>query len=202
MTTNGSTPPPQSAPRKAWIRRHPIWTTVIVLFIIGAIGSAFSGGSKPGHAAATSSASSGGYTPPTPPAGPTPAAAPATPAAAPAPNPEGTTDTSCDEDLGGSSIYDPVYLTGEADVTNTGNIGITVRVRMAWHQEAYPDVTAPAKTVRVKPGHTRPVRFRFYVGTYAGSTEALDRSMSWQDSHDGQPCHSRARITGTFGDPQ
>jgi hypothetical protein len=205
MTTNSSTPPPQPAPRKAWIRRHPVWTTIIVLFAIGAIGSTLGGGGNGNPSHAATPASAGGYNPPTPPAGPTPASsAPATPAAAPAPepSPSGTADTSCDDDLGGSSIYDPVYLTGEVDVTNTGNIGIIVRVRMAWHQEAYPDVTVPAKTVRVKVGRTRPVRFRFYVGTFAGSTSALDLWQSWQDSHDGQPCHARTRITGTFGQPQ
>jgi hypothetical protein len=130
----------------------------------------------------------------------TPGAAPATTAPAPAPaaNPDGTVSTSCDEDLGGG-IYSPTYLTGEADLANTGNVGITVTVKFAWHQEAYPDVTAPVKTVRLRPGQHKVARFRVYSGTFAGSTALLDRYDSWQNSHGGNPCKARVRITGTFG---
>jgi hypothetical protein len=180
-------------PRKRhWIR----WTlitaaAVIATFVI--VGAIASTGSGHGNIQVKKAASSS-----TPAA---PATAPATPAAAspPAASPEGKATWSCDEDLGSSSIYSPTYLTGEADLSNTGNVGIVVTVRFAWHQEAYPDVTAPVKTVRIRAGQDKVARFRYYAGTFAGSTQPLDRYDSWQSSHSGMPCHASVHIVSTFG---
>ena len=52
-----------------------------------------------------------------------------------------------------NNIYGNDHLIGEVDLTNTGNIGTVVRVRITWPQEGYAPITA-RKTVRTKPGTT------------------------------------------------
>lgn len=186
---NPYTPEP---PRKSWPRRHKVLTGLgIAVAVITGAGIA-SAGSQPKHvttaAAQPSDTPSTTYTPP-----PAPVNTPA-----PSPSPDGTVSYSCDSSLA-AGIYGTNWLTGEADLQNTGNIGIVVRVKFKWHQEAYPDAVAPVRTVRLKTGASKVVRFHYNAGTFSGSTAPLDRWQSWQDSHSGIPCHASVHMVSTFG---
>jgi hypothetical protein len=183
--------PPPPHPHAPQRKRHWVRWTLITIAALIAAGTAagLAGGSpqpqgRPAASAATSPAS-------TPPA--VPAAAPA-----PAPSPDGTYQGSCDTRLG-AGISDPNYLIGQVDLANTGNIGTVIRVRFAWKQEGYPDITM-TKTTRTRPGQSRTVDFRYYAGTFATSTAPLDQNQSWQENHGFKdPCTYHARIVATFG---
>jgi len=179
-------PLPPAPPR----RRHPWrWTILGAITVAGALIGAGAAAPASGHHAAPAASSA-------PAAAPSPSWTPSSPPP-PDPQPDGTYEYSCDQDLG-ADIYSPTYLTGEVDLNNTGNVGLIDRVTFRWHQEAYPDIVM-RKTVRLKAGHARVVRFRYYAGTFDTATAPLDRNTSWEDSHAGQGCHARVTYTSTFG---
>ena len=126
---------------------------------------------------------------------PAAAATSAAPTPAPVPSPNGTFQGSCDYTLT-NNIYGNDHLIGEVDLTNTGNIGTVVRVRITWPQEGYAPITA-RKTVRTKPGTTTPVRFHIPVSS---SGNVINQLQSWQLSHnDRTGCTYDAKVVRTFG---
>jgi hypothetical protein len=76
----------------------------------------------------------------------TPAVAPSS-APAPVPSPNATGSGTCDVSLS-SSINGPNYLVSEVDVTNTGNVGAVVRVKVSWPQVGFVPIVRH-KTVRM-----------------------------------------------------
>ena len=186
MTTTDTTE------RRSWPRRHKLLTglglAATVLGIAGAIGGT-SGHGKPLHHAAQPAS---------------PAAATSSPPAAPAPptpNPQGTYQGSCNYTIASSPSQQDT-LTGEVDVTNTGNIGTVVRVRISWPQEGYAPI-ARHRTVRVRPGATKAVRFHVPVGNSWDGSNVISNLQAWQTGHglrDG--CRYRGGIVNTFGQAQ
>lgn len=136
-------------------------------------------------------------TAPSAPASSAPAAAPAA-APSPTPSPNGTFQFSCDTDTG-ATIYSEAKLTGEVDLTNTGNVGTIIRVRFAWKQEAYPSVVQ-TKVVRTRPGSHYVVRFHYNAGTFATDTAPLDRNLAWSENHGYRTaCAAKASLVRPFG---
>jgi len=183
-------PQPPPAPRKSWPARHKAWTSVFavvgVLVVLGIIG-AIVGPPKSQPASRTQAAAST--------TAPAAAATSAAPTPAPVPSPNGTFQGSCDYTLT-NNIYGNDHLIGEVDLTNTGNIGTVVRVRITWPQEGYAPITA-RKTVRTKPGTTTPVRFHIPVSS---SGNVINQLQSWQLSHnDRTGCTYDAKVVRTFG---
>lgn len=122
-------------------------------------------------------------------------ASPAAPA--PAPSPNGTYTGSGDYTLS-PTLYGDNYLIGEVDVTNTGNVGIIARVKFTWPQEGYPPIVAH-KTVRIRYGATKVVRFHVNVGNVSNSN-VIDLLQSWQSGHGyANGYHWTATIIGTYG---
>ena len=128
-----------------------------------------------------------------------PAAPASTPPAEPAaPDPKGTYTGSGDYILS-PTLYGNSYLVGEVDMTNTGNIGLIVRVKFTWPQEGSPPIAA-YKTIRVPYGQTRVARFHVSAGNVSNST-VIDQLQAWQTGHNYQDGYTwTAKITGTFGE--
>ncbi len=100
-----------------------------------------------------------------------------------------------------SGIYDPVLLTGEVDLTNTGNTGAIVRVRMHWERTGFPDITQ-TRTVRVPWGTgTKVVQFNKNMGSFSGAGgNIIDEIQSYQDAHQDKPYGNfTLKIVDTFG---
>jgi hypothetical protein len=130
---NPPTGPP--APHKSWVLRHKVASVllslgalVVILIVVGIIG-AVAGRGKTADVHVNS----------TPPAAAPVVTTPPAPAAAP--NPQGNYNGSCDYTLGNSPATGTATLVGEVDLTNNGNIGTIVKVRMTWPQEGYPPIT-------------------------------------------------------------
>lgn len=136
-----------------------------------------------------------------PPAPPTPTQYTPPPAPAPTPDPKGDITTGggfgagCDVDLS-SSLYGPNFLTAQVNAHNTGNIGIINRIRVSWPLQGFAPIVA-FKTVRIRPGHTRQVEFNVQV-----TESQVGNFQDAQLATNGDPCHYRATITGTFGKVQ
>jgi hypothetical protein len=141
-------------------------------------GSVSGGGSQPPAAAAQES------TPP-----------PAPPVA----NPQAKYSATADYTIP-SDIYGAVYVTGETDVINTGNVGIVVKCRMGWQQLGLPDITA-TKKAHVPFGATVPIRYHVNVGSFSGNGgTVIDAIQSYQSGHMDQAYgNARCKIVDTFG---
>jgi hypothetical protein len=112
--------------------------------------------------------------------------------------PDGKYQGSADYQLG-SGVYDQNYLIANVDLTNTGNVGEVIRVKVGWQQEGFADITA-TKTVRLPFGASRTIHFHMPVGSIADGAVAIDRLQSWQTGHnDGQIGHFHVKILNTFG---
>lgn len=173
-----------------WAARHKLITGVAVtasLIVIGAIAAAASGaGSHPARATPPPSRTA---------VAPVAATAPArhsSPAATP--SPDGTYQGACDYDLGDNPAGGTGAATGDIDTTNTGNIGIKIRLTITWPQEGYASLSQ-SKTVRLAPGHESDVMFHLPL-----SYDQLDRLQNWQADHDYKDgCTYAGKITGVFG---
>jgi Host cell surface-exposed lipoprotein len=113
----GTFPPQPPEKRKPWPRRHPVWTAIIALFLVGFIGSVVGGGNKGGSGTAASAASPSVAQPSMPPisseqaaansaASKAPAAPPASEATTPKPAPAKPKLTTAQENaIGSASDY-------------------------------------------------------------------------------------------------
>lgn len=114
-------------------------------------------------------------------------------AAQPAPSPNGTFTGSCDYTLP-VDIDGDYKLIGDIEARNTGNIGIKVKVTIKWLQMGYDPVTE-SKTVKVKPGGSKTVKFNKTV-----SGTVIDRVQSYQLNHmDERSCKYKGVMVDTFG---
>lgn len=128
-----------------------------------------------------------------------PATQPAAPPPPPVTSPEAKYRSSGDYIIP-ASIYGPVLLVGEADLHNTGNVGVTLRCRMNWYREGLAPLTQTRK-VRLATGANEVLRFRLRMGSFSGSgSNVIDSVQSWQSSHMGQPVASaKCSIVDSWG---
>ena len=115
--------------------------------------------------------------------------------AAASPQPDGTFQGACDYTLGDSPSTGTADAIGDIDATNTGNVGIVVKLTITWPQEGYSPIKQ-VKTVRIGYGGEKDVQFhRPLTGT------ELDRLQSYQLGHggSGDGCTYHGEMTGTFG---
>jgi len=117
------------------------------------------------------------------------------PAPSPAPSPDATGTGSCDVSLS-PGINGPNYLVSEVDVTNTGNVGAVVRVKVSWPQVGFAPIVKH-KTVRVPYGQTVHVNLSVNAGNY--SSDIVGNFQNYQLSHSGDPCSYSLAIESTFG---
>jgi hypothetical protein len=113
------------------------------------------------------------------------------------PSPDGTYTGTCDYEL--STDFDnyethAADLNGEVDVENTGNVGIVIKVAIAWPQLGHAPI-AMHKTVKVPYGKTVTARFTQPIGQ-----SEIDRLQSWQEGHDFKDgCTYHGTVLDTFG---
>ena len=124
------------------------------------------------------------------------ASAHATKAAAPgpAPSPNGTYHGACDYNLGSNPVSGTAVATGDVQVSNTGNIGTHLHVKITWPQQGYAPLAA-SKDIRLKPGGSKDVQFHLPL-----TQGQLSNLQNWQTGHNyADGCTYKATITGTFG---
>ncbi len=149
-------------------------------------------------AAASGSHNSSGGKPDAQAGGSTPAAATSSAPPPPAtPDAKGTSTESCNYTLSQGDSPGGT-LTGEIDVTNTGNIGIVVKATEAWPQQGSNPITL-TKTVKVPYGASgQPVMFN-----YPADYDVISNLQNWEQGHNypQDDCQSlyKTTITGTYG---
>jgi hypothetical protein len=100
-----------------------------------------------------------------------------------------------------SGIYQPVYLTGEIDVSNTGNVGIRVRCKLGWQELGSPDATMTI-THKVPIGAQKRFIYKLNVGSFSGNGQTvINNIQSWQNGNSGQFGHDHCTILSTYGTP-
>jgi hypothetical protein len=190
MNTNEPAP----AARKSWPRRHKIITTLGALgalIVIVTVASALAG--SPASTPNTTSAASPSASPSA--ATPVATTAPA-PAPAPVPSPNAKGRGSCDVSLS-SSIDGTSYLVSVVDITNTGNIGQMIRVRVAWPQVGFAPIVQH-KLIRVPFGKT--VHANLHVAADPNGADIIGNFQTYQLSHlNGDPCDYTLTEVSTFG---
>lgn len=157
---------------------------LLVGLVIGLAVGGTTTGTTAGHASPAASAA--------------PAAAPSSapaPAPSPVPSPDATGTGSCDVSLS-SSINGPNYLVSEVDVTNTGNVGAVIRVKVSWPQVGFAPIVKH-KTVRVPFGQAAHVNLSVNANNY--SSDIIGNFQNYQLSHNGDPCSYSLTIESTFG---
>lgn len=113
------------------------------------------------------------------------------------PSPNGTYQGACDYTLGDNPVGGTAVATGDVSVTNTGNIGTLVRVKITWPQQGYPSL-AMTKKIRLNAGANQDVQFHMPL-TY----DQISNLQNWQTGHNYQDgCTYKATIMHTFGQPQ
>lgn len=105
---------------------------------------------------------------------------------------------SCDYTLNdnfNSSIV--AWATGDIEVTNTGNVGIVVTLKITWPQQGFPSL-ASHKTVRLAYGGRRDIQFHLPL-----NQNQISNLQNWQQGHnDSTGCTYKATIVSSFGTPQ
>jgi hypothetical protein len=189
MTEQPPWEPPTAIPPPAPKRRHRIRTGLLAvavgvagLVVVGVVLSAIPSGQQ------TSAPKSGSDQA----AVATAPADSAPPVADPEADGTGTCDISLDPEMNGND-----YLTAFVTVRNTGNVGQTIRVRVAWPQVGFADVVR-SKTIRLPYGATRHVSLRV-AATSLGydAIGAFQDTPAYNNSED--PCTYKLTNTGTFG---
>lgn len=177
--------PPQPPQRR---KRHILRNAFLIIgggafmLIVAGIVIGVAGGNKPVHHAAAASS--------------TPAPVVSTP---PVENPDARYSFSGDYVIP-AGIYDHVNLTGEADIHNTGNVGVALACTIRWQREGL----APLKQtrqVKVGTGARVVLRFKRDVGSFSGAGGTVISSIqSWQASHMSQPwATGTCSLLNTFG---
>lgn len=114
-----------------------------------------------------------------------------------APSPNGTYQGSCAYTLGNNPAGGTAVATGDVQVTNTGNIGTVVRVKITWPQQGYAPL-AMTKRIRLAAGGSQDVQFHRPL-TY----DQISNLQNWQTGHNYQDgCTYKATIMSTFGQAQ
>jgi hypothetical protein len=121
--------------------------------------------------------------------------------AEPEANPDGDFDSTCDLAL--NSDFDEIlsggpvgWLVADAELHNTGNVGIVVRVTATFKQ-AGSRPTRLVKKARIPYGKRRNIHFKKPV-----SQEEADAFQGAPGYFDGNACSVQAKITSSFGTPQ
>ena len=113
---------------------------------------------------------------------------------APAPNPDGKFSHSCDMLLNSdfeSSVSG--WLVADAELRNTGNVGITVNVKAVWKQAGSNPIVR-VKKVRIGYGHHRAVHFKLPI--------TQDQVAAYQSApgyFTNGACSVKGTITSNFG---
>jgi hypothetical protein len=113
---------------------------------------------------------------------------------APAPNADGKFTHSCDMLLNSdfeSSVSG--WLVADAELKNTGNVGVKVNVKAVWKQ-AGSNPIVEVKKIRLGYGHHRAVHFKLPL-----STDQVDASQSAPGYFNDNACSVNATITSNFG---
>jgi hypothetical protein len=113
---------------------------------------------------------------------------------APAASPDGKFTHSCDMLL--NSDFESVvsgWLVADAELKNTGNVGIKVNVKAVWKQ-AGSNPIVKVKKVRLGYGHHRAVHFKVPI-----STDQVDAYQSAPGYFNDSACGVNATITSNFG---
>lgn len=113
---------------------------------------------------------------------------------APAPNPDGKFSHSCDMLLNSdfeSSISG--WLVADAELKNTGNVGIKLNVKAVWKQAGWNPIVK-VKKVRLGYGHHRAVHFKVPI-----STDQVDAYQSAPGYFNDSACSVNATITSNSG---
>ena len=110
-------------------------------------------------------------------------------------SPTGTVSGDCTQ----ASVPNPSQahaadLHGNAIVTNTGNIGITVTVTMTWPQSGHAPIKMTKKGLRVDYEHALSVPFNRPV-----DQSQLASFKDWQDQQNKEGCTYSGTMTNTFG---
>ena len=184
-------PPPQPPKRRRFRSKGWVITGSIAggVLILAGVGLAASGGTTPTTNTNPAPAASA-------PASPSQPSPPPVPLANASVHGSGNADYVIP-----SGIYDPVLLTGEVDLTNTGNVGEVVRVRMHWERTGFPDITQ-TRTVRVPWGTSvKVVQFNKNMGSFSGAgSNIIDEVQSYQEAHPDQAYGDfTLKILRTFG---
>jgi len=189
-------PPPQTpvhVPPPAQPRKRPkggrviaeIVGGVVLLFLGVAIGS--TGKTTPSSSPAASSSQPAQAAATSAPPAPTPVTA----------SPNGTYQGACNYTLGDNPVGGTAVATGDVQVTNTGNIGTVVRVKITWPQQGYPSL-AMTRKIRLTAGASQDVQYHMPL-TY----DQISNLQNWQTGHNYQDgCTYKATIMRTFGHPQ
>jgi hypothetical protein len=110
------------------------------------------------------------------------------------PDPNGDYELDCDYILGDYDSDDPMEgyrFVGGGTLTNTGNVGIRVRVTYKWRQLGSSAISAK-KTYKLRVGDDREVNT-----TVPATSDQIDAHQS----ADGK-CSAKATIVDTFGQPE
>lgn len=110
--------------------------------------------------------------------------------------PYGTVSGNCSQ----ASVPNPSQahaadLVGDADVKNTGNIGITVTVTMTWPQLGQRPIAVTKHDVSVDYGQTASVSFNRPV-----DQNQLANFKDWQDKQNEDGCTYTGTMINTFGE--
>lgn len=112
----------------------------------------------------------------------------------PAPKPDGKFTSSCDmllnSDFNSSTTG---WLVADAELRNTGNVGVTVNVKAAWKQ-AGSNPIVKVKHARLGYGHHRAVHFKLPI-----TTDQVDAYQSAPGYFGGSACSVKATIMRNFG---
>jgi hypothetical protein len=191
---SATAPPPPEPPDEK--RGHLGWTGVVLgrwgFLVIGlALGFAF--GAAAGSSPSREDLQTAGAA--SPPVVQTTTPVPTTPPPDPLPSPDPNAEfsSSCDYVLGDFTDFTATgfrFIAG-ADVVNTGNIGVEVKVTASWKQLGTNPITM-VKTVRVPIDGTRSVQFTKRVGQ---NNIDLIQAVGFDTDN----CSVDAKIVSTFG---
>jgi hypothetical protein len=187
-TTGPATPGPPKGPGRSRRRVILIAAAVAVAIIVAVTAVLASQGGSPHRAVSqlpspSLSPPAFSYSPPAFSYSPPP----------PTPDPEGKFTHACDYILGDFTDYTPTgyrFIAG-ANVRNTGNVGIVVRVFASWRQLGTSPIT-DARTVRVPYGESRNVNFTKDVSS--NNIDLIQAALG-----NGPDCSVKVTIISSFG---
>ncbi|HVT97918.1 MAG TPA: hypothetical protein VHE33_10440 [Acidobacteriaceae bacterium] len=110
------------------------------------------------------------------------------------PSTSGTYEGACAYTLGDNPAGGTAVATGDIDVTNTGNIGEVIKLKISWPQQGFSPLTRTS-TVRLAKGQEQDVQFNHPL-----TSDQLDNLQNWQTSHGFKSgCTYNGTIVSTFG---
>ncbi len=113
------------------------------------------------------------------------------------PSPNGTYQGACNYTLGNNPVGGTAVATGDVQVSNTGNIGTIVKVKITWPQQGYAPL-AMTKKIRLAAGASQDVQFHMPL-----TNDQINNLQNWQTGHNYQDgCTYKSTIMSTFGQPQ